>query len=194
VIDLASAAGPLAYVLVAVFAAVEGEIVFVAASALVAQGDLNGLGVVLAGAAGAAIGDQFYFFLLRGRLRRWIGRSPMIAGRAEALALRVRRHENWTVFAIRFSPGLRIALAAACAHADVPPLKFSLINLAASLIWAAALLALVAIAGPRWLPQLGISGWWAVLVPAVLVVLLLHGRDLARLARRLAAGGAGDGR
>jgi hypothetical protein len=35
------------------------------------------------------------------------------------------------VFIIRFAPGLRIALSAACAYADVPPaVTFSVVNMA----------------------------------------------------------------
>ena len=49
-------------------AAIEGEVVFIAAAVLVAAGKLSQVGVVVAGALGAAAGDQFYFYLLRGRV------------------------------------------------------------------------------------------------------------------------------
>ena len=52
------------------------------------------------------------------------------------------------VLLIRFAPGLRIALAAACAWVDVSPLKFSVLNLLSALIWASALLVLVGWLGP----------------------------------------------
>ena len=65
-----------------------------AASALVAQGQLNPIGVIAAGATGAAIGDQFYFYLLRRRLPRWMGRFPRLARRAEPLVGRVRKHQT----------------------------------------------------------------------------------------------------
>ena len=86
-----------------------------------AQGHLNPLAVLLAGTAGAALGDQFYFYLLRGRLRRWLDRYESIARRGLRLVRHVRRHESATVLLIRFAPGLRIALAAACAYAGVSP-------------------------------------------------------------------------
>jgi membrane protein DedA with SNARE-associated domain len=91
----------------------------------------------------------------------------------------VRRHDTLMVLAIRFSPGLRIALAAACAYANVPPLKFSLLNLLSSVVWAGVLLGLIAWVGPRWLPDLGISGWWAAIVPALLLIVIFRSIALA---------------
>ena len=56
----------MVYVVILLAASVEGEVAYVAAATLVGQGYLNPLGVALAGTAGAALGDQFYFYLLRG--------------------------------------------------------------------------------------------------------------------------------
>jgi len=165
---------PLVYVGILVAAMVEGEVAFVAAAILVGQGYLNPLGVMAAGTAGAALGDQFYFYLLRGRLRRFLNGYESIARRGESLVRRVRRHQSAMVFAIRFAPGLRIALAVACAYAGVTPLRFSALSFVSSAVWAAGLLIVVAWVGPTYLSSFGISGWWAVLVPAVLIVLLFR--------------------
>ena len=162
------------YIGITIAAIVEGEISFVAAAAAVSQGKLNAFGVILAGAIGAACGDQFYFYLLRGRLTRWLDRYPSIARRGKALASRVRRHDTFMVLIIRFAPGLRIALAAACAYAGVTPLKFSLLNGVASFAWASGLMALVAWVGPTFLPKLGISGWWSALIPALLIIVVFR--------------------
>ncbi len=51
--------GLIAYVVVFFAAMLEGEIVFVSAAALVSRGQLDPAGVALAGALGAAVGDQF---------------------------------------------------------------------------------------------------------------------------------------
>jgi membrane protein DedA with SNARE-associated domain len=170
---LPDAGGPLAYLIIMVAAILEGEVVFVGASMLVSQGRLNPLGVLAAGAMGAAIGDQFYFYALRGRLHRWVERFPNIARRGHILIKRVRAHETVAVLMLRFSPGLRIGLAAACAYANVPALKFSVLDSISSVLWAASLLALVGYAGPRWLPGAGISGWWSALIPAVIIILVV---------------------
>jgi membrane protein DedA with SNARE-associated domain len=166
-----------------VFAAamVEGEVAFVVAATLVGRGYLDPIGVIAAGAVGAAAGDQFYFYLLRGRLRRWMDRFESIARRGHRLAARVQRHQVPTVLLIRFAPGLRIALAAACAYAGVSPLRFSLLNLVSAVAWAICLLVFVAWFGPTYLPSLGISGWWSALVPAVVIVIVF--RLLGRVER-----------
>jgi membrane protein DedA with SNARE-associated domain len=182
-VTLDGLSGPVVYLSILVGAVVEGEVVFVLAAAAVGQGHLNPFGVAIAGAAGASLGDQFYFYLLRGRFRRWVDRHEWLARRGQILVHHVRRHEVAMVLMIRFAPGLRIALAAACAYAGVGRLRFSVLSIVASLVWAAALLVLIARVGPAYLPALGISGWWSALVPALLVVILFH--VVGRLERRV---------
>jgi membrane protein DedA with SNARE-associated domain len=172
----------MVYVAILIAAIVEGEVAYVLAATLVSQGHLNPVGVFMAGATGAALGDQAYFYLLRGRLRRWLGRYASIERRGQTLVSLVRRHEVPVVLIIRFAPGLRIALAAACAYAGVAPLRFSVLNILASAGWAMSLLILVAWVGPTYLPALGISGWWSALVPALLIVIVF--RLIARFERR----------
>ena len=170
--------GPLPYLGILVAAMLEGEVTYVAASALVAHGHLNAIGVIVAGATGAATGDQFYFYALRGRLSRWVSRFPNAVRRAQPLIGRVRKHQAAMVLLIRFAPGLRIALATACAYVEVNALKFSVLNFIAALVWAGALLVAVAWAGPAYLSSLGLSGWKAAVVTgvAILIVLRLIGR------------------
>ncbi len=164
--------GPLVYAAILLAAIVEGEVAYVAAAALVAHGRLDPTAVILAGAAGAAIGDQLYFYVLRGRLARWVGRFPSLERRAGPLVARVRRHETAMVLMIRFAPGLRVAIAAACAYAEVPALKFTVLNTVTALIWSVALMALIAWAGPAYLSAFGLDGWkGALLVGAVIIVL-----------------------
>ena len=179
---------PLTYLGILIAAIVEGEIAYVAAAALVGRGYLNPIGVVIAGAAGATLGDQFYFYLLRGRLRRFLDRYDTIARRGQMLARQVRRREVAMVLLIRFAPGLRIALSAACAYAGVAPVRFSCLSLLSSIVWSASLLALVAWVGPNVLPALGVSGWWAALIPAVLIVLMF--RIAGRVERHALVDGA----
>ena len=174
--------GPLAYAAIYLAAIVEGEVVFVAASVLVASGQLGHLPVLVAGALGAATGDQMYFYALRGRLAGWLARLPPVAARREAIVTRVQRHRSLMILALRFAPGLRIAIAAACAYAEVPPLQFSALNLAAAFAWAAVLLAFVSRIGPDALRHVGLVGIWGAVVPGVLIVLFgwWLGRDLKR--------------
>jgi membrane protein DedA with SNARE-associated domain len=148
---------PYAGILVA--AIIEGEIAYLAAAALVAQGQLDAFGVLVSGALGASIGDQVYFYLFRGRLPRWVARFPSLQERAAPLVERVRRHAALAVLMIRFSPGLRVALAAACAWVDVSPRLFSVLNLISAFLWASVLLILVGWFGPAVLASVGLDGW-----------------------------------
>jgi membrane protein DedA with SNARE-associated domain len=174
--------GPLAYAAIYLAAIIEGEVVFVAASVLVASGQLGHLPVLVAGALGAATGDQIYFYALRGRVAGWLSRFRPIAARQEAIVTRVHRHRSLMILALRFAPGLRITIAAACAYARVPPLQFSLLNLGAAFAWATLLLTLVTRVGPAVLEEVGLNGIWGAVGPAVLIVLFgwWLGRDLKK--------------
>lgn len=161
------------YLGVLVAAIVEGEIAYIAASTLVAQGQLNAFGVLVSGAIGAAIGDQAYFYVFRGRLPRWMARYPSLQQKAAPLLDRVRRHQSLMVLLIRFAPGLRIALAAACAWVEVSPWKFSLLNLLSAFAWAIAMLVLVGWFGATALSSIGLEGWKGALIVGIAIIVLL---------------------
>lgn len=187
--------GVLPYAGVLLAAIVEGEIAYIGAAALVAHGRLHPAGVLVAGALGAAIGDQAYFYLFRGRLPRWIARYPSLQQKAAPLVSRVRRHDSLMVLLIRFSPGLRIALSAACAWVEVPPAKFSALNLLSAFAWASALMVLVAWLGPTYLARFGLGGWkGAVAVGLVVLALFKVLGWYERRAMERAESGSNDGR
>lgn len=166
--------GGLAYLAVFIAAVVEGEVVFITASVLVGRGELNALGVLLAGALGGSAGDQFFFYVLRGRLHRWLDRFPRIARHHRAIASRVARHSTAMVLACRFLPGLRTAIPAACAYAGVTPLKFSSLDMVSALAWASAILATVAWGGPSAMAWIGLKGWWGIVIPALMIVVFFR--------------------
>jgi membrane protein DedA with SNARE-associated domain len=74
------------------------------------------------------------------------------------------------VLLVRFAPGLRIAITAACAWVDVSPLTFSLLNLLSAFVWASLLLILVGWLGPTYLAQFGYGGWKGALVIGLAVL------------------------
>ena len=172
----------LPYYGILIAAIVEGEIAYIAGATLVAQGQLNPLGLLVAGTLGAAIGDQTYFYLFRGRLPRWVARYPTLERKTAPLIDRVRRRGPLMVLLIRFSPGLRIALAAACAWVGVPALTFSLLNLLSALVWATLLLVVVGWLGPTYLAPYGLAGWKGSLLIGLAVFALL--KMLGRYERR----------
>jgi membrane protein DedA with SNARE-associated domain len=170
--------GGYAYLLIFLSAAIEGEIVFVTASVLVALGRLDPLAVWLCGAAGGSLGDQFFFFALRGRLRHWMARFRTFRKRQDAVIARVRSHGDLLMLGCRFLPGLRVAIPAACAYAGVPAARFATLNFISALAWAGSILLAITWVGPAAAAAIGLRGLWGLLVPAVLIVLFF--RWLAR--------------
>jgi membrane protein DedA with SNARE-associated domain len=156
----------LTYPLIALAAFLEGEVVFIGAAALVSQGVLSAMPVLLWGALGATAGDQLVFYALRGRAKRWLNRWPRIERLGRAFTPRVREREVFAILVIRFAPGLRIAIAAACAYANVPALKFSVLSIVSALAWASVLLTVVGYAGPTALDRLGVNSWMAAIITA----------------------------
>jgi membrane protein DedA with SNARE-associated domain len=172
---------PWPYLGVFVAAALEGEVVFVAASLAVATGSLSYSGVLVAGALGASTGDQFFFYAFRGPMRHWLGRAPSLRRRGDAIAAKVRRHSIALAASCRFLPGLRIAIPVACAGAGVSPFVFSPISVLTSFAWAAGILTLIGSAGPAALDDLGLARKWALGLSAVAVLLLFVALGRIRL-------------
>jgi membrane protein DedA with SNARE-associated domain len=160
----------VAYLAVFVAAALEGEVIFVSSCVLVSQGKLSAMGVLLAAALGGSLGDQIYFYALRGRLGNWLGRVQMVAKRHEKCVAHIMRHSTRMILASRFLPGLRIVIPSACAYAAVPPLKFTLLSLCSGFAWATSLTAFVGYLGPQALAWLGFRGWSRSFIPIVLVL------------------------
>jgi membrane protein DedA with SNARE-associated domain len=161
--------GGLAYGAIFLAALIEGEVVFVAAAALVGQGSLHAVGVMIAGGLGASAGDQLAFYLVRHRIRSWLDRVAPLQRMGRALEHAVQRHAGWLAMAVRFAPGLRLTIIAACAYSSVSPWLFSICNLIGAAAWAVSLMALVAWLGPAWMSRLGLHGWWGVAVPAAVI-------------------------
>lgn len=170
------------YPAIALAAAVEGEIVFVGAAALVGTGDLSAGAVAVAGTIGATLGDWFHYFAVRGRVSEWVRTGMPLAGQG-ALDW-IRRHHTMSVAAIRFAPGFRIALTVLCAAAGVSPLRFCAVNAITAAVWAVAVLQAVAYGGPRLLTATGLSPVSATLVSALVALGLIAGAPgLLRRAR-----------
>ena len=110
----------LIYAGIFIAAAVEGEMVFVAASVSVALGHLDFWGVLIAGALGGSAGDQSFFYAFRGPFKEFMDRFPRLASKRNAIGRLVETYAIPLAAACRFLPGLRIAIPAACA-ATVDP-------------------------------------------------------------------------
>ena len=104
----------LPYVPIFVFAIIEGEIYYIAMCVAATAGKLDWRGVMMAGALGGSAGDQFWFYLLRGRIH-WLDRFPRLAKYRDTVSARVKAHQDLMLLLTRFLPGLRVAIPVAAA-------------------------------------------------------------------------------
>ena len=161
----------LVYLSIYIAAIIEGEAYYILQCSLAVNGTLSWLPVLIAGALGGATGDQFWFYLLRGRVH-WLDRYPKVARFERRVSRHVHEHETLIILASRFLPGLRTAIPAACAVADVRPEKFSALNLVSAFAWASAIMLLVK-GGALTMGAFGLQAWWAPFIPAALLLLFI---------------------
>ena len=162
----------LPYLAIVVFAVLEGEFYYSKVCADAMVGKLNWAGVWCAGALGGSLGDQIWFYLLRGRIH-WLDRYPKLRKYRDVVGDRVRDHEKGMVLLSRFLPGLRTAIPIACAYAGVKPFKFSALNLVSAFAWAGAIMAFVK-GGSSTLSAFGLNAWWGPFIPAVMVIIFFR--------------------
>ena len=153
---LARATGPTLYVLVAVLAfsetamffdlLVPGEVGMVLAGAAGAQGDVSLLGLVVAGASGALLGDSFSYVLGRRYGPRLVHRFAFVRRRLEphldsAHAYFARRG-GVAVFGARWVGALRAVVPFVAGTAAMPYPRFLVWNVLASFGWVSTTVAL----------------------------------------------------
>ena len=173
----------LIYLPIYIAAILEGEIYYIAMCVAAATGKVEWQYVLVAGALGGSTGDQFWFYLLRGRIE-WLDRYPWMARHRDAVVDRVKNSQNLILVISRFLPGLRTAIPIACAYAGVKPLTFSSLNLLSAFLWAGAIMLVVTKLGPNAMEAVGLHGWWGALVPAVLVLVFFNWLGRPRTERK----------
>jgi membrane-associated protein len=142
-----------------VFPVLPGETAIVAAAVLAADGALSLPLVILAGAAGAVIGDSTAFWIGRGGsgpLRRAIGR---FAGPERLLAAErmVRRQGPALVFTGRFLPGIRIAINLSCGAGQMSYPRFLLFDALGAVVWSTQAALLGYFAGRAFADQIWVA-------------------------------------
>jgi membrane-associated protein len=124
----------------AVFPLVPSEATVVAAAALAGAGDLVFLLVLIAGAGGAAIGDNVAYLIGRAGQGQVVGRllrSPRWRARAEQGTRMLRERSATIIVASRFIPGGRTATMLSAGLVGLPWRRFASYDLSACLLWAA---------------------------------------------------------
>src|SRR5262249_34369103 len=115
----------------------EGETIVLLAGAAVQFGYLELPWVLASGLAGCVAGDQLWYFL-----GRWWGPKIIALGRpwrerAERIHHLLQRHQDLLIFTFRFYYGLRAVIPFAIGSAQVPKLRFCLLNFASAVVWTA---------------------------------------------------------
>lgn len=124
--------------LVAVFlgAVFEGEMVLLLAGYAAHRGYLDFMAVVAVAVLGAVIGDQFWFWLGRRHAGGLMARWPRLDARVRRALGFIERHPRWSIFAMRFLWGLRIAMPVALGMSRVSGSLFFALNVLSALVWA----------------------------------------------------------
>jgi membrane protein DedA with SNARE-associated domain len=133
-----------------VFPPIPSELIMPFAGFVAARGDLNGVGVVLAGAAGSLAGTLPWYWLGwrigRERLGRWVGRhgrwltmSSEDLTRAEDW---LHRHGGMAVMLGRLVPALRSVISMPAGVTRMPLLSFLAWSSIGTLVWTTALASL----------------------------------------------------
>jgi membrane-associated protein len=177
-----------------VFPVLPGETAIVAAAVLAANGDLSLPLVILAGAAGAVLGDSCAYWIGRGGggpIKRWVTR---IAGPDRLLAAErlVERRGGPLVFVGRFLPGIRIAINLSCGAGQMAYPRFLFFDTLGGIVWATQAALLGYFAGKAFADQL-----WVAFAVAFGVTLLVGGaitiQERKRIRRERAAAQAEAG-
>jgi membrane-associated protein len=167
-----------------VFPALPGETAIVTAAVLASDGTLSLPLVILAGAAGAVIGDSTAYWIGRGGqggIKRAVTR---VAGaeRLEAAERMVRRQGPALVFVGRFLPGIRIAINLSCGAGQMAYPRFLLFDALGAVLWAGQAALLGYFAGKAFAGQLWVAFVVAFAVTGV-VALFVTARERARVRR-----------
>lgn len=119
---------------------IPGVIILFAFGTLVGAGVLPVVPVLLWAFAGAVVGDQISFWLGWGlKERLWqiwpLSRYPQFVGRSERF---FRRYGAASVFIGRFIGPIRPVIPAMAGMSNMPPMRFTLVNLASAALWSPA--------------------------------------------------------
>lgn len=171
-----------------VFPALPGETAVVTAAVLAADGTLSLPLVILAGAAGAMLGDSTAYWIGRagtGPIRRGVAR---MAGRdrLQAAERMVRRQGPALVFTGRFLPGIRIAINLSCGAGQMSYPRFLTFNALGATVWSTQAALLGYFAGKAFAGQIWVAFAVAFAVTG-LVALFVGVKERRRVRRERAA-------
>ncbi|MBF0446234.1 MAG: DedA family protein [Magnetococcales bacterium] len=116
----------------------EGETILLIAAYLASQGYLNIWLTAGVAASGTFMGDQVYFWIGRRYGKEWLrDRKKKWRKRVSQVLKMVRKWDAWFILSYRFLYGIRNVSSFAMGVSKIQFWRFLILNLLASLIWAA---------------------------------------------------------
>ena len=123
------------YFLLFLGVALEGEAFLLAGAYLAHRGYFHILVVIGVALAGNVFADQAYYFAARTRGRDWLERRFSQNLKFRGILASVSRHTDWMLLVSRYAFGFRIIIPAACGALGMSPLRFTVLNILAGLLW-----------------------------------------------------------
>ncbi|RAX58135.1 DedA family protein [Helicobacter monodelphidis] len=146
------------YLILFVWSLIEGELGLVFAGLAVHDGKMHFIPTIIIAGTAASIADQFYFYIGRFN-RRGIQDKLSSQRRKFALASRLLQKYGWSIIFIqRFLYGMRTILPMSIGATRYSAIKFCIINLISSWIWASIAVGLTWYFGTE---IFGIIDWFA---------------------------------
>jgi membrane protein DedA with SNARE-associated domain len=116
----------------------EGETIMVLGGLAAHMGYLSLELVITCGFIGSMAGDQLYFLLGRRYGRTLLAKRPRWQLRSQQVLRRLERHRNLLVLGFRFMYGLRSITPFAIGLSNISYLRYTILNVIGSAVWAAA--------------------------------------------------------
>ena len=144
-----------------VFPPIPSELIMGLGGVFVARGKMDFWPLLAVGTAGTVIGNYFWCALgdqlgyqrLRPIVERWDRWLTLEWNEVEKASAFFRRHGQWVVFAMRFSPFLRTIISLPAGLTHMSRWRFVLFTTAGSAIWNVVLICWYAWRVARWKPK-----------------------------------------
>lgn len=126
------------YITILIWTFIEGETIVILAGMAVASsiGGLELPWVIASAIAGSFSGDQFYYYLGRHWGPKIIAKRLSWQDGAERVYRHLHKHQYWLILTFRFYYGLRNVTPFAVGSAQIPRLRYFVLNLIGAVVWA----------------------------------------------------------
>jgi membrane protein DedA with SNARE-associated domain len=115
---------------------IEGETIVILAGVAAHLGYLDVNWVVATAVVGSVSGDQLWYYIGRHWGPRIIARRPSWQAKADKVYRHLHRHQYFLLLTFRFYYGLRNVTPFVIGSAQIPRLRFFVLNLTGAIIWA----------------------------------------------------------